>query len=435
MPDRKFNRDDRQLVLTDLKNRILDMQANPFVAPDVPWDAEPVRYFKLNLQWCKILAGWLEWMEDVAGWQDAEDDLHAGIQGFLAFERGIEGEIPMDAAEFKQALYEGLYKWTNDVAKQIVSGVTSGFAVDDDGNVVPPGEDVDLPDDDPETPADENAESRNGSAIAYANGINGFLGRISSLFGVDTTEDRTVAEAIEIMENLYMHGETVTAFSTAMGEYWTRRAAGQDVVVSVNDLAEAIYCEGFSLATVIELIYTQESDVDAADLAADLLSSAIDSDLTNFWIMKGSAIPSTDYIEYGCTPVPTETFQLNLDGTGDTKTGVIAQKEDHRLLINIAGKATDAAFPGVEIDFFYRKNADGSIVRQAGIGFFTGAGFNSGNQPADAKIPYQASGIYRFTMDTLDDGFLTFTRDNGTLGVGTVGLIDITVEDLGSIEV
>lgn len=106
MPDHKFRqKQDRNYVLLDAKQRIIDLMENGQELPSVGIYDEPVRYFKANEEWCKIIFGWLDWLEDVAGWPDAEDDSHAGIQSILEFEEGIElPEFELDCGDVEDCL-------------------------------------------------------------------------------------------------------------------------------------------------------------------------------------------------------------------------------------------------------------------------------------------------------------------------------------------
>lgn len=106
MTDHKFDKStDRHATLLDFKQRLIDLMANSQQLPDVDWDAEPIRYYKLNQQWAKIVFGWLDWLEDVAGWPDAEDDNYEGIQAILAFEEGIElPDFELDCADVEDCL-------------------------------------------------------------------------------------------------------------------------------------------------------------------------------------------------------------------------------------------------------------------------------------------------------------------------------------------
>ena len=94
---------DRQIVFDDFKKRLYSLLDNTQELPPVAWDAEPLRYFKLNQEWCRLLFGWVEIMEEVGFWPDADDELYEGIQGILKFEVGIElpdgGDMSCDDVE------------------------------------------------------------------------------------------------------------------------------------------------------------------------------------------------------------------------------------------------------------------------------------------------------------------------------------------------
>lgn len=437
MPNYYSDKNDRQLTLGQRKQRLIDLLDNTFVVPDVEWDAQPVRYFKLNEEWCKILAGWLSWMEDVSCWPAAEDELHRGIQGFLNFEVGINGSILMTPDEFKQALYEALYKWTNDVSKQIVSGGIGGFSVDEDGNVTVGGAggDSEIPDD-PETPHDEGAESKTGSAIKLANEINYFYSTLNNLFGPTVPPDYTAAEAIEYVENIWLRGESSVPVSDAINEFWTRRSGGDPVVEFIDDLAEWLYCEGMTLDAVRELIYLQESDIDSADNGVDLLG-VFDSDWLNLWIMQGSELPSTAYIAYSCVPVEVEEFDLDMStGNFVSRPTARAHKHGHRILVEASGKFADSDNAGEERDWFYHKNAVGAVTFEAPsfvkLGLFPSGAFTA------TKVPYQASGVYRVTVDLVgddssDDGQIVIGKDNNSFNLpNTTGLLHMKITDLGA---
>ena len=438
MSDRKFERKyDRQIIQLDHKQRILDLMDFQAAPPEVGIYDEPVRYFKANLEWCKFIFGLLAWAEHIAYWKDAEDELHHAIQQILIFEEGIEGGILMSPDEFKQSLYEGLYKWTNDVAKQIVSGGIGGFSVDEDGNVTVGGAggDSEIPDD-PETPHDEGAESKTGSAIKLANEINRFYSTLSGLFGVDIVPDRPASEAIEYVENVWMRGESSTAITDAINEFWTRRAAGDPVVDFIEGLAEWLYCEGMTLDAVRELIYLQESDSDSADNGVDLLG-VFDSDWLNLWIMQGSELPSTAYLAYGCVPVPVEEFDIDMStGNFVSRPTTNAYKHGHRILVEPSQKFTDSDNPGEERDWFYHKNAAGAVTFEAPsfvkLGLFPAGAFTA------TKVPYQASGVYRVTVDLVgddssDDGQIVIGKDNGSFNLpNTTGLLHMKITDLGA---
>ena len=60
MADNKYHKNlDRQAVLFDFQNRIIDLLDNNQPLPDTDIYDEPVRYFKANLKWTPIIFGWL----------------------------------------------------------------------------------------------------------------------------------------------------------------------------------------------------------------------------------------------------------------------------------------------------------------------------------------------------------------------------------------
>jgi len=90
MPDEKYDRKyDRQAVLSEFKQRVIDLMQNHQPLPDTGIYDEPVRYFKANLKWTPVIFGLLTWAEDLAFWPDAINDLYVGIQQILIFEEGI----------------------------------------------------------------------------------------------------------------------------------------------------------------------------------------------------------------------------------------------------------------------------------------------------------------------------------------------------------
>lgn len=433
--DHKFERKyDRQAILLDAKQRIIDLMDFQAQPPDVGIYDEPVRYFKANLEWCKFIFGFLSWAEHVAYWKDADDELHHAIQQILIFEEGIEGGVLMSPDEFKNALRDGLYEWSNNVAKQIVSGRYTNIIVDEDGAVSDPttGGDANLPEDDPETVQDERSESKTGSAIRLANEINKFYARISGLFGVDVTPDRPVEDAIEWIENVYMRGETVLPFSDAMNEFWTRRAAAQPVCDFIPGLAEWLYCNGMTFDSVYEAIYTKITDTDAAANGVGLLG-ALDSDWFNLWIAEGSIIPSTDYRGYGCTPIPTEilTFDMSTANTVSKVTNGV-WKQGHRYLIEAEGSYFDSDTPTLIGDAMYFHDTGTGTKTFAQLNFnFDG----SITVPTQAGVPFASDHKYRYTIEKnvgSGNASRTVSRDNGTMNLPNVtGILTVKITDLG----
>lgn len=429
MSDFKYNKYDPQITLGQKKQRLIDLLDNNFVVPEVAWDAQPVRYFKLNEEWCKILAGWLSWMEDVSGWQDAEDELHPGIQGFLNFEVGINGGVFMTPDEFKNALRDGLYEWSNNVAKQIVSGRYTNIIVDEDGTVSEPGAggNSDTPDD-PETPHDEGAEARSGEAIAMAKGFKSVYDKCFALYGVDGTPDTPLADAQFIMRAIYISDEA--AMDAAVSEYYdVRNAMTLDYIgLNLAEMSEILYCQDLSISWLNEYILTLTNPSLNARKNITNLFGAITLEQQNRWILEGQDTPSTDYLAYGCVPVGTEEFTLNSAylASNTYMNGANIHKVGHRILIEVSGKVFHPS-NGSYQDFFWLVNADGSKSYTTGIQFNEPFG-----NPPSSKVPFQPSGIYRVTMDVTVADNLNFRRviTAPNQAPGTTGFV-IKFTDLG----
>jgi hypothetical protein len=431
--DHKFDFDyDKQANLFYEKRRIIDLLENTQALPEVEWDAEPVRYFKLNKEWAKVVFGWLTWLEDVAGWLDAENQNYAGIQAILKFEEGIEGGVLMSPEEFKQSLYEGLYKWTNDVAKQIVSGRIYDIAVDEDGNVVPPaaGDDADTPDDDPLTEADETAEYETGRALNWAHGINGAIVKLTELFGVDSTPDTPLADAQAIMAALYVINN-LAAWNTAIENYYNRRIALGTTWGSLNvaALAEAIYCGDFSLTAINAYILDLPASYAQNKIVLDLVR---EFEETQYKIWNKGVEPSTAYVTYGCVPIAFEEFAFDMSTSNTPNYTTNGHwKPGHRYLVEIEGTFVDSDVPGIICDGMYSHNTI------TGVKTFKRMVFNNEGvaTPFENECPFQPSHKYRFTLDKTpgtDIEPCVVSADNGPFTIpNVVGTLSVKITDLG----
>jgi len=338
----------------------------------------------------------------------------------------------------KDDIRDGIYEAMNRLALQVATGqyANIGLSTDEDGTVTPTpegGEDGEgtLPDDDPETEIDESKAARQGGATEVAAAIELFFDKIDGYYGpVNGTPTYTEAEtSAQIIS--YFPCELVP-MEQAITDYYAFRGTNARFLFEPTTAFDTyLFCKGSNRRSFSRWL----ADVSGFPVSKQVLMSQMANALSDeFWsgyFAEGTETPSTLYREASCEPVQDETLTLNMAGGGEGKTGIVTQKAFHRLLIDISGQATDAATPNVVIDFFYRKNADGTITRESGIGYFTGAGITSGTNPSNSAVPYQTDGHYVFTIDTLTAGALTFLRDNGTLGVGTVGTITITVKDQG----
>ena len=433
MADSKFRKQlDRQAVLHDFKNRLIDLMENGQSLPDTGIYDEPVRYFKANLKWTPIIFGWLGWLEDVAGWQDAEDENHAGIQAILTFEEGIEDMATTE--EICAAIECGFVK----LASRIVSGSTGGFVVDEDGNVtIGTGAAAEgLPEDDPETPLDENASSRAGGAIAVRTGINNLLGELNTYYGVDSVADTPLADVQFFIRSRYLCDTAL--MDAAIAQYWANRAASVARIVSLTTatLDAALYCKGVSKATINNVIIGTagapvEAKIETVDLVAALLDEQLDA-----WFAAGVLVPSTAYIAYSCTKVDIEEFTLDMSASNFPQyTTNAIYKASHRTLFEVSGSFVDSDVANTIQDFFYTVNTS------TGVKTFLGSQFliQGGNltEPSQAQVPYEPSHIYAVTIDNPSagsggGGVMTVGRDNDTFTIPNVtGILTFKITDLG----
>lgn len=437
MSDHKFERKyDRRAVLEDEKNRILDLRDFHMLPPEVGIYDEPVRYFKANKQWCQFIFGWLTWMQSESFWKEAQDTNFHAIQQILIFEEGIEGGFIMSPEDFYDANKRAIYDALNDLAKQIVSGRTTGIVVDDDGNVSAPGEDGGV-EDDPDTPQNEGLEARSGAAITVGNGLDGLYNKLFALFGVDAEPDTSLGDAQFIIKASFDCDDAAMDAAIA-GYYDVRTALFSDyVALNEDELAEVWYCSNGSRSAINDYILLLATPSQTARFNIVELFSALTDAQFEQWVDAGSLVPSTAYVSYDCVPVATYEFDLIYTATAFAQvTPPIVYKHNHRLLLEVSGKITDPDQAGQERDLLYHKSAVGAVAFE---GFqMNAAGLVDAGQISAALIPYQSSGIYRFTVDLLDnpteDSEIIFGRNVAPFAPPNIaGTIHIKITDLGEI--
>lgn len=74
---------DRIQTILDEKQRAIFLSEMERIMPSVGIHDEPTRCFRFNLEWCKIVIGWLLWMTDIAFWKDAQDESYSAIRQML----------------------------------------------------------------------------------------------------------------------------------------------------------------------------------------------------------------------------------------------------------------------------------------------------------------------------------------------------------------
>ena len=96
--------EDRQQAALDFRKRVLAWQDQNQVLPSVDIYDEPVRYYKLNKEWAKIIWGLLNHLEQPAAWPLAEDQDYSGIQQVMKFEQGIDMPLEVDCEHLEDCL-------------------------------------------------------------------------------------------------------------------------------------------------------------------------------------------------------------------------------------------------------------------------------------------------------------------------------------------
>lgn len=80
----------RMTTIHDEKKQIPDLITSEIVPPDAGIFDEPVRYYKANQEWAKIIEGWLTWLADVAPWYQAQEHDYPAIPAILDYLVGID---------------------------------------------------------------------------------------------------------------------------------------------------------------------------------------------------------------------------------------------------------------------------------------------------------------------------------------------------------
>ena len=266
MPDHKFYRStDRQITLLDLKQRIIDLMENTQELPEVAWDAEPLRYYKLNEKWAPIVFGWLDWLEDPAGWQDAQDDDYAGIQGILAFEEGITLDI--DCGDVENCLESSTI--INNITTNITNIDNSITNINDQIEEIKDEtatDGVDLP---PNPSMDSGATNLCRSSDYIAGRIYGIL--------LDTWEQAKTLTVQEFIEAIL--GTVWFDFAAGVG-FWqyaqtiSSPTLAADCAAYIDNVKQAFFCAELDLTTTLEII---QSDTAIPSLEKSLWIAIIDN--------------------------------------------------------------------------------------------------------------------------------------------------------------
>jgi len=94
---------DRVNVIQDERERIVVLSEFNLELPIVGVFDEPLRYYKVNEEWAKIITGAVDLLTEVAVWKDAENEGYTGIRSILEFLKG-EIIVPFDCDDVEACL-------------------------------------------------------------------------------------------------------------------------------------------------------------------------------------------------------------------------------------------------------------------------------------------------------------------------------------------
>lgn len=306
MTDHKFEREtDRQVVLDDFKRRIIDLMDGNFSSPATAWDEAPIRYYKLNLQWVKVLAGVLDIMEDVAFWKDAQDENYAGIQGILNFEEGIElPDFELDCDEVELCLA------TSETINNLISLIENQQSEIDDLEEALEHQKEDAPIDSVDLPP---LPDNNTSANAVCRSANFVASQLTA----------TLLEAWEQASSLSLY-EFVSAFLGVVWWDFTKAKAfwaytqtlatptlGEDAAAYEERIQQAYFCAQLSHSLAQELVL---DDSEIPELEKALWLAILDN-YKQSQINEWAALGELQETEPDCTDGCSETLVWDFAGT------------------------------------------------------------------------------------------------------------------------
>jgi hypothetical protein len=372
-------------------------------------------------------------------WQTRWDNLELSQQeldrmmGDIEFRlMGNEDGGMVTKAELIEGICEGMQCYTENIAKRIISGVTGGITIDDDGNVTIGGGgavEPELPEDDPATPVDESQAAKSGGAGGVRLGYNAIWTNMNAWSSAGLSATDTKAR----LKVLYQVNEAET--DIFVDQYYADKAGSLPLPTAwATTLDSYMFCKGATVSNVARFVFEQVlANVQAISLK---LVNAVSQAQINAWFEQGSEIPSTDYVSYSCVPIDPETFVLDdaYLSTGVYKAGASIGKLKHRIRIDVSGKINHPTNGGYQ-DFFYFVASNGTKTFLGLSGGFGTIQFNApfGNPP-QTKVPWESSGVYSITMETTSAAAYAFRRviQVADKVAGSAGFT-ITFTDLGEI--
>lgn len=420
---------DRNIVLEDEKERILDFTEYQFIPPETGIYEGNLRYYAASLEWARFLEGHISWLATVAAWPDAEDERYHAIQQILIFLRGIDMTL-------KEDIREGIYEAFNGLAAQIVSGRRTNISVDENGNVSDPTDTAggaDPVEDDPATAdINESKASKYSAALAVSKGVNTILADLHGLYGTDVTADNSVQVALAYMGQYVINA----GMENALTVYWNARAQGNAQITSVDreDLADYIYCNPYRdiwVATT-QFISTLSSYTPEQRNNIIGILNEIEETQWQIWWNTGAASLSTEYNNAPCEPVPTHEVTIQWAAAGVNSPML---KKNHRYLVTAEGYLLDPD-GSIQDAWFHKEPASSAVVD--GNDFNIQIGQAVRIKPQSNEVVYNAAHKYSWTVDMgpIDaQPQWSIARDSIMQAISTspTSGLKITIKDLGII--
>jgi len=398
-------------------------------------DSEYQERKRLTQQHVAILLALLQYQKWETRWENlglTKGELQSYIGDIEYRLMQDEGSFLMTPEEYYDAHKRATYDAWNDIAKQVVSGRTTGFNVGSDGTVTDPSTgagDIPLPDDDPSTDYDETLAARMGGTIALLKGIEKFLDRVDTYYGATNGTPLTPAATTTLgLKLLFPCDEDLIA--PAVTEYYAYRATENRILYDASATHQTyMFCKGADESAWNSLL-VELSGFTAYKLATVAqLTAALAPAFWSNYFEGGVSLPSTQYLDASCVKMPYQEL-LNVPYASSRALVPAPAKGGHRIQIKVSGYYVDP--DGDLQDAFWYRTAAGVLTR-SNFSFVHSGG---SNMPSDNQVPYASSHVYEYTIDlanAVSNWSVQFNR-NANMNVASTSPtsgFSIEITDLG----
>jgi len=313
----------------------------------------------------------------------------------------------------------------------VVGNVEGGITINPDGTIEVGGADG-VPGDDPNTEWDESAAAYLGGAIALRQGIRLFYDKLDTYYGpVNGTPINAEPYTKFQINNYFQTNEA--SMDLAIDEYYLYRATNNRHVFTPTSAFDFyLQCKGANELGFTRWILEVSGYPIAKQENMLLLIAAMADEFWTDYFNLGVKVPSLDYIQASCYPTQDEAWQYDMSTANDVAyTLTYAMKPGHRYLFQASGSFVDSDVPNVIKDAFWTWDTSTGIKTFENMTWAIG-GITA---PTSAKIPFDPSHNYKFTIDKDNNGSTnggSITKTNGSFTLPNVtGIIQMSVHDEG----